>query len=245
MAKVPQRALLIFVLVLLLSLSFAPQLLADKKSTERLVYIATNDLVPQIRRAASEAIVAGFILTGRPLDQLEGPAREAIAKRGYHELQDAITAGRNGNYIDICYCPQKIQDYYVPSSHKHLSQMSMEELRRLVEIGHVSTAIKQAAAQLLVQREIASVHVQFTSFYRFRTQHETLFDVVKSQLEKWAVGSMSEILQDATVESLAKMYLAEHFLTLPYSMIAKVVDCHGCPASPKSSGEAGGSGSGS
>ena len=230
--------LMVFVLAFVLMLTLAPPLLADKKTTDELIALASNDIIPQIRRAASKALVAGFILTDRPLEQLEGAAREAATKRGYRELLEEIDAGRNGDYIDICYYPQEIQDYYVPQIRKRLSQMSLEELERVVEVGRVSDEVKRAAAQLLIQREIASVGVRFTSFYRFRTQHEVLFDEVKSQLEKWAVGSMSEILKDATVIPLAKMYLAEHFLTLPWSMISGVIDC---PAEPPAGGEGTGS----
>ncbi|MFQ6117007.1 MAG: hypothetical protein ACE5LQ_01935 [Candidatus Bipolaricaulia bacterium] len=201
--------------LLVASASFV--LWADKLSTERLIERATNDLVPEFREANAKALVAGYIILGRPLDELVGPAQEGL-RRGYYELWNALRAGRQGDYIDICYHPQEVEDYVVGG--RHLSQMSDEDLEWVTYIEGYSTEVRQAAATLLVQRAIeeagAKVGVQISSWYAFRVEYEhDPFDPLKIRLQNWqSWGSLGESpeLAAATTIPLAQMYLAEHFV---------------------------------
>lgn len=202
-----------FLLVLIFFISIISLVLwADKLDTERLIERATRHWPPEFREANAKALVAGYIILGRPLDELVGPAWEAIQTYGAYELWNALQAGRQGEHIGICYRPQGVEDYLV--SGRRLSQMSMEELERLTFIEGVTTEVRQAAAILMVQRAIETRGMTAdSSWYAFRVAHELdLFDPLKLQLQKWMFGSQSPELVQATVLPLAQMYLAEHFV---------------------------------
>lgn len=200
-------------LILAFLLLTLPLLLwADKLDTERLIERATRHWPAEFREANALALVAGYIILGRPLDELVAPAQEAIRAYGTYDLWNALQAGRQGDRIEICYRPQGFEDYLVGG--KRLSQMSMEELERLTFIEGVTTEVRQAAATLLVRRAIEAWGMEAnSSWYAFRVAHELdLFDPLKSQLQKWMLGSQSPELVRATVLPLAQMYLAEHFV---------------------------------
>jgi len=197
--------------VILLLTAVSLVLWADKLSPERLIERATTGWPPEFREANSKALIAGYIILGRPLDELVGPAQEAIQKRGFHELWDALQAGRQGEYIDICYHPQKVEDYLAGG--RHLSQMSEAELEQLTILEGVSPEARQAAATLLVRRAIEDAGVEISSWYAFRIAYEhTKFDPLKIRLQDWQIGSQSPELRAATIIPLAQMYLAEHFV---------------------------------
>ncbi|MGQ9477583.1 MAG: hypothetical protein ACUVRH_03720 [Candidatus Bipolaricaulia bacterium] len=196
----------------LLLLIISPMLWADKLDTERLIERATRYWPPEFREANAKALVAGYIILSRPLDELIRPAQEAIQTYGAYELWNALQAGRQGEHIDICYRPQGFEDYLVRG--RRLSQMTMEELEQLTFIEGVSASVREAAATLLVQRAIEAWKMEpNSSWYAFRVAHELdLFDPLKLQLQKWMFGSQSPELVRATVLPLAQMYLAEHFV---------------------------------
>ncbi|MCR4405062.1 MAG: hypothetical protein NUW06_07320 [Candidatus Acetothermia bacterium] len=196
----------------LLIVTFSLVLWADKLDTERLIERATRHWPPEFREANALALVAGYIILGRPLDELVAPAQEAIRNYGTYELWNALQAGRQGEHIGICYRPQEFEDYLVGG--KRLSQMTMEELERLTFIEGISSEVRQAAATLLVARAIEAWGMAAnSSWYAFRVAHELdLFDPLKLQLQKWMFGSQSPELVRATVLPLAQMYLAEHFV---------------------------------
>ncbi|MFQ6090585.1 MAG: hypothetical protein ACE5LD_04020 [Candidatus Bipolaricaulia bacterium] len=200
--------LVLILLVTVVSLA----LWADKLSTERLIEQATRDWPPEFREANSKALVAGYIILGRSLDELVAPAQEAIHVYGTYELWNALQAGRQGEHIDICYRAQEFEDYLVGG--KRLSQLTLEELERLTFLEGVSTEVRQAAATLLVRRAIEAWGMEVnSSWYAFRVAHELdLFDPLKLQLQNWMIGSQSPELVKATITPLAQMYLAEHFV---------------------------------
>jgi hypothetical protein len=206
------RSLKIILVLALLVLTFSLLLWADKLDTERLIERATRHWPPEFREANAKALVAGYIILGRPLDELVAPAQESIRNYGTHELWDALQAGRRGEHITICYKPQEVEDYLVRG--KRLSQMTMEELEQLTFIEGISSEVRQAAATLLVRRAIETWGMAAdSSWYAFRVAHELdLFDPLKLQLQKWMFGSQSPELVRATVLPLAQMYLAEHFV---------------------------------
>lgn len=201
----------ILVLIFLIS-TISLALWADKLDTERLIERATRHWPPEFREANAKALVAGYIILGRPLEELAGPAWEAVQTYGAYELWNALQAGRQGEHITICYRPQEVEDYLIRG--KRLSQMSMEELERLTFIEGISSGVRKAAATLLVQRAIEAWGMAAdSSWYAFRVAHELdLFDPLKLQLQKWMFGSQSPELVRATVLPLAQMYLAEHFV---------------------------------
>jgi hypothetical protein len=110
------RSLKIILVLALLVLTFSLLLWADKLDTERLIERATRHWPPEFREANAKALVAGYIILGRPLDELVAPAQESIRNYGTHELWDALQAGRRGEHITICYKPQEVEDYLVRGS---------------------------------------------------------------------------------------------------------------------------------
>ncbi|HIC95987.1 TPA: hypothetical protein EYP12_05085, partial [Candidatus Bipolaricaulota bacterium] len=205
------RILLVLILSVLITSSI---LWADKLSPDRLLERAIRHWPPEFREANAKALVAGYIILGRPLDELVGPALEAIHAYGTHELWEALQAGLRGEHITICYRPEEVEDYLVKEEGKRLSQMTIEELERITLLEGVSDEVRQAAATLLVQRAIAAWGMEpGSSWYAFRVAHELdLFDPLKLQLQDWMLGSQSPELVRATVLPLSQMYLAEHFV---------------------------------
>jgi len=185
---------------------------ADKLSPERLLERATRHWPPEFREANSKALVAAYIILGRPLDELRIEARRAIEQWGHYELWNALTAGYQGDYIDICYHPPEVPDIKIKG--KPLKDLSDEELLEIATREGYTSEEKGAAATLLVSRAIEGVGVEIGSWYAFRVFYEhTKFDPLKLKLQGWMwYSGVAPELAAATVIPLAQMYLAEHFV---------------------------------
>lgn len=212
------RWLQVLLLLLLLLFSASLMLWADKLSPERLSERATNDLSPEFREANSKALVAGHIILGQPLDELVGPAQEGT-RRGYYELWNALQAGRQGDYIGICYRPQEVENIFVAKKGRYLEDLDDSELLEITMREGYSVEEKEAAATLLVKRAIEDAGIQagieIRSWWAFRQPREyelDHFDPLKLKLQNWMWQSnQAPELAAATITPLAQMYLAEHF----------------------------------
>jgi len=154
------RWLRLILAALLLISTLSLPLLADKLSPERLLARATRDWPQEFRIANSKALVAGYIILGQPLDELEKAAWEAIREYGTYELRDALVAGRQGDYIDICYHPQEVENIFVARKGRYLETLSDDELLEITTREGYTTEERRAAARLLVRRAIEEAGVE-------------------------------------------------------------------------------------
>jgi len=206
-------------LVLLLVSSASLLLWADRLSTARLLERATRHWPPEFREANSKALVAAYIILGEPLDELEEAAGEAIREYGTYELWNALVAGRRGDYIDICYHPQEVENIFVRGKGRHLEDLSDEELLEIATLGGYTARERRAAATLLVKRAIAEAGaragIEIRSWWAFREPRDYElhhFDPLKLKLQGWMwYSDQAPELAAATITPLAQMYLAEHF----------------------------------
>lgn len=217
--KSPKAILMVITLAILLTLLTPLNLWADKLSPERLIERATTGWPPEFRVANSKAIVAGYIILGRPLEELEEAAQEASRTRGFHELESALRAGRQGDYIDICYHPQEVENIFVARKGRYLEDLSDDELLEITTLGGYTAEERQAAARLLVRRAIeeagADAGIEIRSWWAFREPRDYElyhFDPLKRKLQGWMwYSDQAPELAAATITPLAQMYLAEYF----------------------------------
>lgn len=218
MSRGPSCWMRILLVLLLLLSSASLTLWADKLSTERLIERATRHWPPEFRVANSKTLVAAYIILGEPLEELEGAAQEAIREYGTYELWNALAAGRRGDYIGICYHPQRVENIFIKGK-GYLEELSDDELLEVATLGGYTTEEREAAAKLLVRRAIADAGaragIEIRSWWAFREPRDYElyhFDPLKQRLEDWMMySSQAPELAAATINPLAQMYLAEHF----------------------------------
>jgi hypothetical protein len=208
----------LWILILLLT-AVSSMLWADKLDTEELIDRATHDLYPEFMEANSKALVAGYIILERQLDELARKVGDATQDRQAAEFWEAFEEGKRGNHIDICYHPQEIENIFVGEKGRHLYQLGEDELLDVTQREGYSAQERQAAAMLLVQRAIedagAQAGIEISSWWAFRRPKEYElyhFDPLKLKLQGWMwYSGRAPELAAATITPLAQMYLAEHF----------------------------------
>jgi hypothetical protein len=216
------KALGTLTLIALFVGSLSWPVLADKKDIPRLIEMATNDLLPEFRLAASRTLVAAYLFIGRTLKDLEPLAHKAEKERGFPELRQAIKEAEQGKVINACFILPEIKSTTVDGV--NLAGRTKQELEFQAQFG-ATDSIKRTAAQILLKQLVEPVKARQPNWYAYRVREEEHFDAVKVQLYLWTVAVISVPMKEVNLPALSQVFFAEFLVTLAPGVVEPKLQC--------------------
>lgn len=203
---------------------------ADTKPIPELLENATADLIPSFRLAASRALVAAYLVTGRTIADLEALLQEQRRQGAIYtaELEQAIREAQDGEVVDVCIAVQGPPTE--PVDGVDLARLDDRSLLELTLTGR-TPQLRRAAAEEAVRRRVDPIAAEFNSLYEVRVKdryhEEQVFDVLKVQMIHWTLGAAPRQVELIEVAGrvLAKIFYAEFLVTLEPAYVRAHAGC--------------------